>query len=359
MRRILPLLVTLVCAWNTACRAPRPASDDGGAPPGDAGDAPEFWPTYRRKAQQPEGGVEAGASASPRRSRRAEPAAVKDTRSRAELLEIFLEAARSNVERPYPAGQRGSRVRYRDAATALLGEDRLNASRGAVNHVARVLARVEEEQARQALMAWALMPAAREHLPDILSHMAQRPRAEYLATCKALLDEPALASVIDHSFELDSGLLGEALGMMLAATSMRAMVLATALYLPTPDGPALVRRYAMDRAHSAPDPRTLRALKCRPGQVRVEEEAQAVASLRILMLSLLRDRALLTTVAADPTDSPLVRHWARRMLRGRLDRSVDWRARRNEELSMIEFVGPDNVPCLTVKPESRYPERDE
>jgi hypothetical protein len=115
----------------------------------------------------------------------------------------------------------------------------------------------------------------------------------------------------------------------------------------------------MDRARSAPDPRTLRALACKPGQVRVELEAQAAASLRILALSMLRDRALLAAVAADATEPALVRHWARRILRGRLDRSVDPRAHRNYELSMIEYVGRDDVPCMTVQPHPQIPKADD
>jgi hypothetical protein len=207
-------------------------------------------------------------------------------------------------------------------------------------------------------MAWAATPAAREYLPEILPRMVEHPRAEYLATCNAILDDPTLAEVVFVSFENPSGLLGAALEMEVAM-SVHGLALGLALSLPGPEGPELVRRYAMDRARSAPDPRTLRALRCKPGQVRVELEAQAAASPRILALSMLRDRALLAAVAADATEPTLVRHWARRMLRGPLDRNIDARAYRNYELSMIEYVGPDHVPCMTFQPHPYVPRDDD
>jgi hypothetical protein len=324
-------IVPLACVALTACRAPpTPRGAGGAASVATASEAASF-------------AGDAGAS---------------DAGSRAELLEIFLEAARTNLERPYPASQRGSRARYRDAATSLLGMDRFNHGRSAASHVARVLARVEEDRAHQALMAWAATPAAREHLPDILPRMVERPRAEYLATCKAILQDPTLAEVVLVSFENPAGLLGDALEMEVTM-SVHALALGLALSLPGPDGPELVRRYAMDRARSAPDPRTLKALTCAAGQVRVELEAQAAASLRILALSMLGDRALLATVSNDATEPALVRHWARRMLLGRLDRRADPRAQRNYELAMIEYVGPDHAPCMTLQPHPVVPVPDE
>jgi hypothetical protein len=74
---------------------------------------------------------------------------------------------------------------------------------------------------------------------------------------------------------------------------------------------------------------------------------------------MLRDRALVAAVAADATEPALVRHWARRMLRGPLDRNVDARAYRNYELSMIEYVGPDHVPCMTLQPHPYVPRDDD
>lgn len=318
-------VATIACAALIACRTPANVGGTGGG----SGAATSF--------EAPLDGGDAAAAP-----------------SRGELLEIFLDAARTNLERPYPASGRGSRARYRKAADALLGPDRFHHWARSASHVARVLATVDEDVAHRTLMAWATAPAAREHLPDILLRMTEHPRAEYLATAEAVLAAPELASTTFVSFENPAGLLGDALEMQVTM-SVHGLALGLALALPGPEGVALVKRYATDRTKSAPDALTLRALTCKPGQQRVELEAQAAASLRVLALSMLGDRALLGTVAGDPAEPALVRHWARRMLTGRLDRSVDPRARRNYELSMIEYVGPDHVPCMTLEPHPSVP----
>jgi hypothetical protein len=129
--------------------------------------------------------------------------------------------------------------------------------------------------------------------------------------------------------------------------SLHTNALAIAAVLPGSGGQALLRRIAEDRERSAPNPRTLAALTCPAKRVRIELEAQAIASLRIMAISLLRDAALFRRIMADSREPALVRHWASRMAKGppaELDRRV---------LDAEDHVGPGRPgaimaysPCL-------------
>jgi hypothetical protein len=163
--------------------------------------------------------------------------------------------------------------------------------------------------------------------------MASRPRAVYLDAVRAALADDELAGIVVRSYD---GAFSKVLGMD-AYVSMHVRALALAAALPGGEGRALLRRIAEDRRASAPNPRTLAALKCGPGEVRIELEARAIASLRIMSLSILDDASFMRKVAADPTEHSLVRHWARRMAQGRPDEAhMDARQKRAYERSMEE-----------------------
>jgi hypothetical protein len=281
-----------------------------------------------------------------------------DGRAHDEVLEVFLEAARTNLSRPYPADQPDSLARYAEAATELQGRRGFFGAGPVYVLVAETLARSDDTRGHRALAAWANDPRARPHLPDLVLGMTTAPRAEWLEVARMLLADPSFAEVRGQVLASPGGLIGQALGMFVA-TSLQGQALGLALGAPGPEGRALVQSYANDRAKSAPDPRTLRALTCGPGQVRVEIEAQALASLRILALSMLGERAELTAIVTDPREPALVRHWAKRMLEGPVDVSklgwqsrLGWRDKRNVELGMMDIVSQDASPCVSVRPRS-------
>jgi hypothetical protein len=334
------VLAALVCLAAAGCRAPAPGGDGsstgttapGAAIDGGAGDADD------------------GGRAP----------------SRAELLEIFLEAARTNLERPYPEALPESPKRYAEAAGMLLDKDPsmlLGEEWAMPAMVARVLAVSDDERAAPALVAWAGAPAARDRLPELLRSMHWRPRAEYLATCEAVLADQALAGrIVGGPFYVRGGLLGEALWLMDVRASVHVMALELCAALPGPAGRDRVRRIANDRAAGAPNPRTLAALVCGEGETRIDLEAQALASLRIMALSTLGDRALLREIAANPSETALVRHWANRMIQGGPDQTkpgwekrLDARQRQTYKHSLLEFVAPPMSPCFTASPRLRFP----
>jgi hypothetical protein len=105
-----------------------------------------------------------------------------------------------------------------------------------------------------------------------------------------------------------------------------------------------VEAIANDRAASEPDPRAVAGFRCPPGQRRVEDEARALASRRLMALAALGDRARWETTAADPREPALVRAWVRRFLRGRPDA---WRERHiQEEIRWHSVRAPDAMPCV-------------
>lgn len=227
-----------------------------------------------------------------------------------DLLAPFLEAARSDLARPYPAD---AKERYAEAARALRDTEEETDWESA-QIVADALGRSSDPRAIPALAAWAgAKETANEHRIAALYVMRSEPRAEYLEAVLAILASEDLAAAITIT---DSGAYCEALEVG-AKVSLHALALEVALAIPTPAARALLLRVAQDRAASAPNARTLAALGCEAGQKRIEDEAQAVASLRLMALSLLEDKALLRAIAKDPSEPPLVRRWAGRMARGK------------------------------------------
>ncbi|MFT3766435.1 MAG: hypothetical protein QM820_13120 [Minicystis sp.] len=235
-----------------------------------------------------------------------------DAAAPVDRLEVFLEAARTDLARPYPGARAGSRERYAEAAGSLV--DAVPLKWDSAQIVAEVLARSSDPRAARALMDWAAAPAtADDHRFTALASMRLHPRTEYLETVAAILARDELAGVIVPTY---SGAYCAALEVG-ARVSLHEIALEVAAAVPGEDGRALLRRIAGDRAASAPNPRTLAALSCEGGKARVESEAQAIASLRIMALSLLRDEALMRKIGEDAGELPLVRTWATRMAKGK------------------------------------------
>lgn len=301
---------------TSGCRGPVP--EDGGSrhetatipPAGDAGDAGAA--------------AEADAGAPP---------------PQADLLEVFLEAARTDVERPYPFYSRGQDPYY-DLARVLLVGRKLPAP-SAPTVITEVLALSADPRALPALLAW--VPSSR-FATEALEQMSVHPRPEYLATIEAIL---AREDVTQRFFWGGCGAFCEVLGLA-AKRSAHVLALQLAAVLPGPEGRALLRRVATDRAASAPNPRTLAALVCNLGRVRIELEARALSSQRIMALSILDDRDLMRRIARDPSEPSLVRTWAQRMALGKPEH-FGWRTTR-ALASGDEGDGPNSElgasPCL-------------
>jgi hypothetical protein len=272
-------------------------------------------------------------------------------------LGVFLEAAQTNLERPYPASLDDSRERYARAAQGLepgpefflSTEPRLPSRR----IVMLVLARSNDTRAARALMEWTVKPVT--PLPEVhelLTMMSGYPRTGYLETVKAILANQDLAR---HIVLTSEGELSQVMWMSLQV-SLHVTALELAVRLPGDEGRALVRSIALDRAASGSNPLTLAALTCPRGWVRVEAEAQALASLRVMALSVLADRALMRAVAADPREPPLVRQWAQKMSVGRQEKNLDARQRRALESAFApEPKDPwsppprhDYCPCMSL-----------
>src|SRR5262249_46947473 len=149
----------------------------------------------------------AACRASPPSDRRAPPAppaasgaplpqAAPDGATAADPLAVLLEAAESDLERPYPVNQPESWRRYEDAARAILHRDvpRARDPEAVARIVAAALGESSNARVPRALQAWASNARARPRLPVILGAMRRVPDAAYIATCEAVLGDPALAS---------------------------------------------------------------------------------------------------------------------------------------------------------------------
>jgi hypothetical protein len=235
-------------------------------------------------------------------------AAMADGGADGDPLEIFLEAARTDVA--MPDGVRRGEVtevtwwgakasladRYREAARPFLNR----ALEGPAEVVvAEVLSTSKDERAHRALMKWVAAPETQHaHRLPAFEAMLRHPRAEYIETVRALLANAVLAEYFVQ-WESDIGV-----------SSFHAAALRLALELPGDEGRALVRRIANDRAATAPNPRTLAAFQC-PKDELIVIEAWGLASLRVMALTRLGDKDLLRRVERDQSEPSFVRAWAR------------------------------------------------
>jgi hypothetical protein len=277
----------VLCLLLSACRDPRRADE----PP-------------RGASATPPSALDAGV---------AEAGAAEDPRAAG--IAVFYEAARSNLERPFPAGRPGADDFYYQAGLVIGAQVTLGMP--AAWNVALVLGVEDDPRAREALVAWAAMPGARPFLTYVVQGMAAHPDEAYLATVRAILDDPSLAG------ELSGGMaLGPSFGgalRRLARVSLYAQTLDLAAALPGGAGRDLVARIAADHTGDVPNPKTLAAYTCPKGEVRVEGEARALASVRLMALAALEDREKWREVASDASETAFIRSWAGRMARGRDD----------------------------------------
>jgi hypothetical protein len=182
-----------------------------------------------------------------------------------DLLEIFLEAAKSDGARPHPVSEPSSKPRYFEAAEALLGGG--FGDRSSVEIIASALARSPDPRATKALIEWAVAETTSgPHRVEALRGMRNHPRAAYVEAVKSILAQPELASIVVVT---TAGAYCAALEVG-AKVSLHGFALEVAAALPGEEGKALLRRLAEDRSLTEPDPRTLAALTCEPGKKRVE-----------------------------------------------------------------------------------------
>jgi hypothetical protein len=176
---------------------------------------------------------------------------------------------------------------------------------GSASAVATVLATSDDPRVERAMLDGAVNPSARRPLNAVLWGMSERPRAACLEAVRAILANEALASDVAHPTR--DGPFAGAVGIRVTRSAY-AHALRVAMLLPGSEGRDLVRRLAIDRSASAPDPGVLAALVCPPGELQVDIEARGLASLRIMALDALDDRALMARIRDDPTEPDRVHH---------------------------------------------------
>jgi hypothetical protein len=278
-------------------------------------------------------------------------------------LELFLEAARTDIKAPYPREDQASADLYSEAASRLIGEQAVLWDPPAWS-VAFTLSRTSDPRGPAALAAWAARPSTlRLHRLIALYEMELHPQAEYLAAVKAILANDAVASEL--SITLPLGLYSDAVGLR-AMRSTWASALTVAAAIGSDEARAFVREVALDRTRSAPDPRTLAALVCdrsdkrgrcpeaesRPhdpmarycgqGRRRVEDEARALSSVRLIALAILGDIALAQAIANDATEPAFIRRWAGNLAKGRGPYAKKREREARESEREFELV---NSPC--------------
>ena len=273
-----------------------------------------------------------------------------------EGIEVFLEAARTDIKKPYaraPLGQgraltldeqdRTADRMYAEAAAALLG-GQVFSTVAAGETVARVLSRTSDPRGPQALAEWAITPTTnRMHLTYALSAMADQPRPEYLAVAKAILGSNDFADQYER--RLNVGLYSDAVGAP-ALGSTWTLALYIASKIGNDDARSFLREVAMDRTRAIADPRVVKILVCCNGK-RIEDEARALATVRLVALGLLKDKALAHAVAEDKTEPPFIRKWA-----GIMEKGENARARARHAMGVhgqwsVSPCPPDpEGPCL-------------
>jgi len=264
-------------------------------------------------------------------------------------IDIFLEAARTDIKAPYAVllssekksfelteQEERSESLYAEAASRLLGETVPNQRAGTT--VALVLSRISDPRGPQALAEWAMRPTTDPwHFTYALEAIRERPRAEYLQVVKAILADNGYAGA--YSGVIDLGLYSKALGLR-AEASTWALALSIAAKIANDDARSFLREVAMDRNRSAPHTELREAFTCcccSYGKCN-EDEARALSSIRIVALSLLNDKGLASAIAHDSSEPAFIRKWARTLAQGEGPKA---RARlKRQEEGPIWWVSP-------------------
>jgi hypothetical protein len=235
---------------------------------------------------------------------------VHATRERA--LTTLLDAATSDDFRQDAPDGEARNARYAAAAEALLSKPWVSQYREET--LAFNLVQIDDPRASQALGTIALrsdIPAGERRW--VLHAMRRFPRAEHLPIVRAVLARPDLAT---ERLQSSLGPLAHIYGFVGEGTP-HTEALDVAHLIRSPEARDLLRTIALDRTLPSPDPRIVEATRCRGLSIfskPYREAAYAFASLRLVALSLLEDRALTERIAADATEAPFVRRVARRLL---------------------------------------------
>jgi len=269
-----------------------------------------------------------------------------------QMIEIFLEAARSDIKSPYDRGDKLAARHYRKAAIALLGSTGPTNPSEPEQIVAEVLARSNDLRAAHALIEWATRPTTQSRDRAVaLEMMASKPRADYLPVVHKVLADPSLAGIIAGGPSANA--FNEAVGTRNAQTSVHVLALEVASRIGNKASRTLLREIAMDRSRRGPDPLTLKSFHCPKGRINARE-AQGLADLRIMAFAMLGDLELMRKVSADPSERPLVRDWTREMIRAKTQPSKGVpRSATAPELSA--YVSPCLLPIAFKPPDGRSP----
>lgn len=146
---------------------------------------------------------------------------------------------------------------------------------------------------------------------EALQVMERSPRVAWLPAVRALLASEHAAAELFRGQTPDAFMRTTRCS---AVSGVKVLALRVAGKSAGREGVALVREIAEDRARSEPDPRTLAAIQADDEGTRQDPDlSRAVASLRLMALAVLDDRALIHAAATDPSEPELIRRWARLM----------------------------------------------
>jgi hypothetical protein len=240
----------------------------------------------------------------------AEKLARTRAKAREDAIPVLVRAAEMYVT--------GQVVRYDDVeiqeAAGLMLDERPPGIGPAV--VARALARAHDQRAEDALMRWAEKAATKYGAQEeVIEQMSANPSPRYLLTVRVLLADPAGAARLARAPWLRG--YDELLVGVVSTTSLHSSALGLAAGIDDEPSRELLRSVATDRSIPTPDPRIIKALRCRwgaswPGELR-DEGAMAVASLRFVALALLGDQDLMRAVARDSEEPEFLRDLALKM----------------------------------------------
>lgn len=162
------------------------------------------------------------------------------------------------------------------------------------------------------LVALVTRPSTRpEQRREALQLMQRSPRVAWVPALRALLASEQRAAELFPDTTPNAFIRTTRCS---AVASVKVLALRVAWKSAGREGIALVREVAEDRARSEPDPLTLAALEAHDEGKRQDPDlSRAVASLRLMALAVLDDRALIHAAATDPSEPELIRRWARLM----------------------------------------------
>jgi hypothetical protein len=223
-------------------------------------------------------------------------------------LSRFLAIAAGTA--PLPAVNSPDWRALREAAFVTLGSEVTSST--PVDIVAEVLARTRDTRGLEALRRW----VTRSNIPPderraIVLSLLRVPGPALRSLPRSLLELGEASAHVGAPYPL--GALNDAMGAR-GQTSLRALALALAHAIGDDQARSFLRNIAEDRTRSLPRPDVLAQIRCPEGWTLDRSEAEALASDRLIALSLIGDRSLFERAAHSPSEPLLVRTWSRAML---------------------------------------------